>query len=110
MSHTTTDAHGASHGSLKSYLTGFLLSVILTLIPFFMVMKGSASQDIILVTVVILAIVQIIVHFIYFLHMNGSSEERWNLVSLVFSMLLILIVVGGSLWIMHHLHINMMVD
>ncbi len=110
MNHATTGAHGASHGSVKSYLTGFFLSIVLTLIPFILVMDGSASYDIILSTVVALAILQIIVHFIYFLHMNGSSEERWNLISLIFSILLIVIVVGGSLWIMHHLDVNMMVD
>ncbi|AKH62411.1 MULTISPECIES: cytochrome o ubiquinol oxidase subunit IV [Photorhabdus] len=110
MSHSNTAHTGASHGSLKSYIIGFVLSVILTVIPFWMVMDGSASHATILTTVVGLAVVQILVHFIYFLHMNTSSEERWNLVALLFTILIIGIVVVGSLWIMYNLNINMMVD
>ncbi|MCA6219756.1 cytochrome o ubiquinol oxidase subunit IV [Photorhabdus antumapuensis] len=110
MNHSNTAHTGASHGSLKSYIIGFVLSVILTVIPFWMVMDGSASHATILTTVVGLAVVQILVHFIYFLHMNTSSEERWNLVALLFTILIIGIVVVGSLWIMYNLNINMMVD
>ncbi|WP_145561793.1 cytochrome o ubiquinol oxidase subunit IV [Yersinia aldovae] len=108
--HPTTTHVGASHGSLKSYLIGFILSVILTVIPFAMVMSGTASHTTILATVVGLAVVQIIVHLVYFLHMNGSSEERWNLVAFLFTAMIIAIVVVGSLWIMYNLNINMMVD
>lgn len=108
MSSHTVDNHGASHGSAKSYLIGFVLSVILTAIPFWLVMEGTASHGVILGTVVASAVVQIFVHLVYFLHMNTSSEERWNLTALVFTVLIIAIVVGGSLWIMYNLNINMM--
>ena len=108
MSHSV-DNHSASHGSVKSYMTGFVLSLILTAIPFWMVMDGSSSHAMVLGTVVAMAVVQIFVHLIYFLHMNTSSEERWNLVALVFTVLIIAIVVVGSLWIMYNLNINMMV-
>lgn len=68
MSHAK-DAHtGASHGSVKTYLIGFILSVILTVIPFWMVMNGTASQGVILATVVGMAVVQILVHLVCFLH------------------------------------------
>ena len=108
MSTHSVDNHGASHGSVKSYLIGFVLSVILTAIPFWLVMEGTASHGVILGAVVTTAVVQIFVHLAYFLHMNTSSEERWNLVALVFTVLIIAIVVGGSLWIMYNLNINMM--
>ena len=110
MSHAK-DAHtGASHGSVKTYLIGFILSVILTVIPFWMVMNGTASQGVILATVVGMAVVQILVHLVCFLHMNTSSDERWNLIAFLFTMLIIGIVVIGSLWIMYNLNINMMID
>ena len=110
MSHER-DAHtGASHGSVKTYLIGFILSVILTVIPFWMVMNGTASQGVILATVVGRAVVQILVHLVCFLHMNTSSDERWNLVAFLFTMLIVGIVVIGSLWIMYNLNINMMLD
>ncbi|MDM5101052.1 cytochrome o ubiquinol oxidase subunit IV [Aeromonas salmonicida] len=109
MSTHSVDNHGASHGSAKSYLIGFVLSVILTAIPFWMVMDGGFTHQTMLITVVVMAVVQIFVHLVYFLHMNTSSEERWNLVALVFTVLIIAIVVVGSLWIMYNLNINMMV-
>ena len=112
MSHSSheTSHGGASHGSVKSYLIGFILSIILTVIPFAMVMNGTASHSTILEVVVGMAVIQVIVHLVYFLHMNTSSEERWNLVALLFTAMIIGIVVVGSLWIMYNLNINMMVD
>lgn len=50
MSHST-DHSGASHGSVKTYMTGFILSIILTVIPFWMVMTGAASPAVILGTI-----------------------------------------------------------
>ncbi|MEG0277763.1 MAG: cytochrome o ubiquinol oxidase subunit IV [Morganella sp. (in: enterobacteria)] len=110
MSHSNTANTGASHGSVKTYLIGFILSVILTVVPFYMVIEGTASPSVILATVVISAVVQILVHLVCFLHMNTTSEERWNLIAFLFTLLIIGIVVIGSLWIMYNLNINMMVD
>ena len=110
MSHSTHDSAGASHGTAKSYLTGFILSIILTVLPFAMVMTGAAATHIILLTVVGCAVVQILVHLVYFLHLNTSSQERWNVVALVFTALIIAIVVGGSIWIMWNTHHNMMIQ
>ncbi len=107
MSHSVNE-HGASHGSVKSYMVGFILSIILTAIPFWMVMEGSAAKSTILGIVLVCAVVQVLVHLIYFLHLNTSSEERWNLVAIVFAAIVILIVVVGSLWIMWNLNYNMM--
>ncbi|MCP1065001.1 cytochrome o ubiquinol oxidase subunit IV [Serratia symbiotica] len=112
MSHSfhETSHGGASHGSVKSYLIGFILSIILTVIPFTMVMNDSASHATILAVVIGTAVIQVLVHLIYFLHMNTSSEKRWNLVALLFTAIVIGIVVVGSLWIMYNLNINMMVS
>lgn len=110
MSHSATSHGGASHGSLKSYMIGFILSVILTVIPFAMVMSDSASHSLIVGTVVASAVIQIVVHLVFFLHMNTSSEDRWNLVAFLFTVVIIFIVVVGSLWIMYNLNVNMMVS
>lgn len=109
MKNTAVDASGASHGSVKSYLIGFVLSVILTAIPFWMVMTGAAAPATLVVAISLFAVVQIVVHLVYFLHMNTKSEGGWNFVALVFTGLIIAIVVVGSLWIMYNLNINMMV-
>jgi cytochrome o ubiquinol oxidase operon protein cyoD len=55
----------------------------------------------------VFALLQIGVHVVYFLHVNRSQEQRWNLVALVFTAIVVCIIVGGSLWIMHNLYINM---
>ena len=68
MSHSND--HGASHGSVKTYMTGFILSIILTVIPFWMVMNGSASMPVILGAILVTAVIQILVHLVCFLHMN----------------------------------------
>ncbi|MFW0766095.1 cytochrome o ubiquinol oxidase subunit IV [Trabulsiella odontotermitis] len=107
MSHATD--HGASHGSVKTYMTGFILSIILTAIPFWMVMNGTASHGVILGTILATAVVQILVHLVCFLHMNSKSDEGWNLTAFVFTILIIAIVVIGSIWIMWNLNYNMMV-
>lgn len=107
MSHTEQQ-HGASHGSVKSYMIGFILSIILTGIPFWMVMDGGAAHSTTLAVVVICAVVQVIVHLIYFLHLDCKSEGGWNMVAIVFAAIIILIVVIGSLWIMWNLNYNMM--
>jgi cytochrome o ubiquinol oxidase operon protein cyoD len=99
---------GHSHGSRRGYLTGFILSAILTAIPFWLVMAGVLSVQTTAIIVVVLAFVQIVVHTIFFLHVNTRSEGGWTLVALVFTAIIVLIVIGGSLWIMYHLHGNMM--
>ncbi len=102
------DSAGASHGSLKTYLTGFILSIILTVVPFALVMSGGVSRETVVWTIVAFAVVQIVVHLVCFLHMNTSSEEGWNFYAIIFALIVIVILVGGSLWIMHHLNANMM--
>ena len=101
--------HDAGHGTLKSYLIGFLLSVVLTAIPFWLVM-GHVFADgrMTAVAVMGLAVVQIIVHMIYFLHMNTRSEGGWTMLALIFTLVLLVITLSGSLWVMYHLNTNMM--
>lgn len=100
---------GAQHGSVKTYLVGFILSIILTGIPFWIVMEGSASHATMLAAILVSAVVQIMVHLVCFLHMNTSSSERWNVAALAFTVLIIAILVVGSIWIMWNLNLNMMV-
>lgn len=99
-------AHGGSHGSRKSYITGFLLAIALTIVPFGLVMSHSSVGTPLIIAVFALA--QIGVHIVYFLHVNRSSEQRWNLMALVFTAIVVCIIIGGSIWIMHNLYVNMM--
>jgi cytochrome o ubiquinol oxidase subunit IV len=98
-----------AHGSLKSYLIGFGLSVVLTAIPFYLVMTGALdSKQLTAFAIMALAAVQIVVHMVYFLHMNAKSENGWTLMALIFTIVIVLIALSGSLWVMYHLNVNMM--
>ncbi|TPL07163.1 cytochrome o ubiquinol oxidase subunit IV [Mesorhizobium sp. B2-4-14] len=103
-------AHGgAAHGTPKTYLTGFVLSVILTAIPFWLVMTGAIdNKQATAIVVMAFAAVQIVVHMVFFLHMNTASEGGWSMLALIFTLILVVIVLTGSLWVMYHLNANMM--
>ena len=110
MSSSHTDAHDdAPHFSLKDYGTGFALSVVLTAIPFWLVLSGALGDKTLTALVIAgFAVVQVVVHMIYFLHMNTKSQGGWNFLALVFTLILVGIVLSGSLWVMYHLNHNMM--
>ena len=92
----------------STYLTGLALAVLLTAIPFALVVFDLLSPVPALVAIAIAAIIQILVHLRFFLHISLTFTARDNLVALLFAAFLILIMVGGSLWIMFDLHNRMM--
>ncbi len=101
--------HTEDHGSLKSYTIGFVLAVILTAIPFWLVMSNFFSNSSIAGMVLLgLAAVQVVVHMVYFLHMNTKSEGGWTILALIFTVMVVVIMLAGSLWVMYHLNHNMM--
>lgn len=105
----THDAVVFPEGTRKDYVTGFVLAVILTAIPFFLVMSGVFSSARLTASLVLIcAVVQIIVHMVYFLHMSPKNEAGWTLVSLVFALIVLVIAVVGTVWVMYHMDANMM--
>lgn len=106
----STEHEHAAHGhdghdvSLRPYITGFVLAVVLTLIPFLMVMNNSASRTTLVVVIFSTAIVQIMVHLRYFLHLRFTHEQRWDVFTFVFTAVVVLILVFGSIWIMFSLN------
>jgi len=99
---------GAAHGTVKEYIVGLILSIVLTAIPFALVMNGGVSSGLTLAIILLCAIAQVFVQLVFFLHMNTSSEQIWNTTSAVFIVLIVAIVVLGSIWIMQHLNHNML--
>jgi cytochrome o ubiquinol oxidase operon protein cyoD len=114
--HGGNDGHGDGHGeggalhlTLRGYATGFFAAVFLTAIPFLLVMgKTFGSSHITAAVLLAFAAVQIVVHMVYFLHMSPKSEGGWNLLALLFTIMLVVIALSGSLWVMYHLNNNMM--
>ncbi|KTF67251.1 cytochrome o ubiquinol oxidase subunit IV [Sphingomonas sp. HT-1] len=103
------DDHGAPHSTRGGYITGFLLSVVLTAIPFAIVMGGWIADTRLAVGIcAALAVAQILVHMVYFLHMNSKSEQGWTMMALIFTVIIVVIALTGSLWVMYHMNLNMM--
>ena len=107
MSADTHHAH--DHGTMGQLMIGFALAAILTIIPFYLVMAEVDMARSTLVGIIMgLGAVQIVVHMIYFLHMNFHSEGGWNMLALIFTAVIVFIALAGSLWVMYHLNVNMM--
>jgi cytochrome o ubiquinol oxidase operon protein cyoD len=105
--HTHTgDQEG--HGSIGAYIAGFILSVVLTAAAFGLVMAHMLSPTASLMAIGALALIQIVVHLVFFLHMNGSSGQRWNVMAFVFTVITAVILIGGTLWVMYNANMLMM--
>ena len=112
----SADSHGdhghessPGHATMRGYMAGFVLSIILTAIPFWLVMTHAIeSNQVTAIVIMAFAVVQIVVHMIFFLHMDARSEGGWTLMALIFTLILVVIALSGSLWVMYHLNVNMM--
>ena len=94
--------------SLKNYVAGFILAVLLTVISFGLVWFHVVSKQITLVGLAILAALQIFVHLRFFLHLDKSVSQRWNVLSFAFTAVLLLIFIAGTIWVMFTLNSRMM--
>lgn len=108
MSHEHGDAHG-SGATIKAYTTGFILAIILTLIPFGLVAFEVLSQGATLIAIAAAAVVQIPVHLYYFLHLDASLAQRNNVMAALFTVLIMVILVGGTIWLFYSLNYRTMV-
>lgn len=90
-------------GSIKTYVLGLIVCTILTLIPYYTVVHHLLSGWHLLAIVVGSGIIQAFIQLILFLHLGDEARPRWNLMSFLFMALVLIIIVFGSLWIMHNL-------
>lgn len=114
MSNNITTTHesdansGSGHGTYKSYIVGFILSIILTVIPYMIVVQHLLPYHIMIIAIVILGVMQLLVQLVFFLHLGAESKPRWNLMAFMFAILVVAILVIGTMWIMYNLDYNMM--
>jgi cytochrome o ubiquinol oxidase operon protein cyoD len=94
------------HG-LLSYLVGFVLAVVLTAIPFYLVASHALPPSRTMIVIAVAAVLQILVHLRFFLHLNFTTTPKENLLAIAFTAVLLFLMVGGSLWIMIDLHSRM---
>lgn len=94
--------------SFATYRVGFILSLVLTFVAFWLVMGTNLSGHTLIGTLMILAVAQLYVQLHFFIHLGQETKPRWNLLAFLFMLLVVLIIVVGSLWIMDNLNYNMM--
>lgn len=102
-------ADEAGHGGIGGYVIGFVLAVVLTAAAFGIVMQGWVPASSAPLVLAALAVVQIVVHLVFFLHMSVSnSSQRWNTLALAYTALAAMFLVFGTVWVMHNVSMNMM--
>jgi cytochrome o ubiquinol oxidase operon protein cyoD len=93
---------------MKSYILGFVFATVLTLIAYFMVVNHTLSGGALIGAIMGLASVQLLVQLFFFLHFGQEKGSGWNQAAFYFMVMVLVIIVGGTLWIMYHLNYNMM--
>lgn len=97
-------------GSLRSYISGFVSAVALTLIAFAIAAKHSIAGNKLIAILLGLAMVQFAFQMLFFLHIGRESKPRWKQLVLVLMLVFVLIVVLGSIWVMYSLNYRMTPD
>jgi cytochrome o ubiquinol oxidase operon protein cyoD len=101
------DGHETVEG-VDSYLIGLGLATLLTIVSFFIARTTLVWTPSIPVALAVLAIAQMGVHLVFFLHITTGPDNVNNVMALAFGVLIVLLLIAGSLWIMAHLNQNMM--
>lgn len=108
MGRTQTDTTPVGRTNLRSSAVGFVLAVLLTAIPFGLVMRGGYPRPLMVSGILAAAVVQVFVHLYFFLHLDASPSARWKVLALALTVLIMFLFIGGSLWIMYNLNYRMM--
>lgn len=93
----------SEHGSMISYIVGFILSIALTLSSYFLVIQNVFSKWMLIAFISGLGVMQMIVQLLLFLQLGDEAKPRWNLLAFLFMVLVVFLLVFGSLWIMYNL-------
>lgn len=95
-------------GGFRGYLIGYGLALLLTGASFYAAQSNLIYAPAIISALVVLAIAQMGVHLVFFLHITTGPDNTNNVIALAFGVLIVGLVVLGSIWIMEHLQGNMM--
>jgi len=108
MANTHTTHSDIPHVTVGGYLIGFVLAVVLTVTSFWLVTTGKASGEQGLIWLAVLGAAQVVVHVMFFLHVNTSKGQRWHALSFAYTILMSLVIIVGTVWVMHNVHMLMM--
>lgn len=99
-----------SSGHLRGqYLVGFILAILLTIVSFAIVAFEGQPSWLAVAALSVAATLQILVHLRYFLHLDRSKKMEWNLITIVFTALIVFIFIAGTVWVIFTLNARMMV-
>lgn len=104
----THDTYERTQGSYRSYIIGFILSIVLTLLAYFLVVGHHFTGFTLVLILIGLSVLQVLVQLRFFLHLGEESKPYWNILTFLFTVLVIGILVLGTLWIMYELNYRMM--
>jgi cytochrome o ubiquinol oxidase operon protein cyoD len=102
------DEGGGIGQKVIGYLTGLGLAILLTATSFFIAGTDLVWQPSIPVALIVLAIAQMGVHLVFFLHITTGADNTNNILALAFGVMIVVLLMGGSLWIMANLNHNML--
>jgi cytochrome o ubiquinol oxidase operon protein cyoD len=92
--------HAEHTGSLKAYVTGFILSIILTIIPLFLVLNHMLGKTGLTISILLAAVLQFIIQLFFFMHIRDGEGPRYNVAALTLGIVFVLTIVIGAIWIM----------
>ncbi|MDC0703300.1 MULTISPECIES: cytochrome o ubiquinol oxidase subunit IV [Priestia] len=89
-----------NHGSLKAYTIGFIFSIILTVIPLMLVLNQVFAKNILLASILGMAVLQFFIQLFFFMHIKDGEKPRYNVMALILGIVFVITIVAGSIWIM----------
>lgn len=105
--HTTQTHHSGDHGTVASYVIGFILSLVFTFVPYHLVVNKVMNGSTLLSFILGIALLQMFVQIFFFLHLGRGPKPLYNIIFFGATAVTILVVVAGSIFIMNNLYTNM---
>jgi cytochrome o ubiquinol oxidase operon protein cyoD len=96
------------HGTLQAYIIGFILSLVFTFIPYYLVTNQTTTGTKLLAIILAFGVFQMMIQLLFFLHLGRKPRPHWQILFLGGTVFAVLVVTGGSLIITSNLHHNMM--
>lgn len=87
-------------GSIKAYMTGFILSIVLTIIPLVLVLDHLLAKSALVVSILLAAVLQFVIQLFFFMHIRDGEGPRYNVMALILGLVFVVTIVVGGMWIM----------
>ena len=103
------DLHHGWSASYKPQFIGFVMSFLLTVAAYRFVTHHVLDQFLLYLTIFGCGLTQVLIQLVFFFHLGLEDKPHWNTITFLFTLLVVIIVVGGSLWIMNNLNYDLMI-